>query len=368
MNRLDRYIFRQSAGPFLVAVSVITAIVWLTQSLQRADVLIQYREGLAVFARVSVLIVPSLLSVILPFTLFVSALYTVQRLHADSEIAVMFAAGVSRMRIATPLLLLAAIAAIATLWINIDLMPRSYRSLKEQIAALRADAASAVLRGGEFTEASSGMTIYAEKNEPGGEMRGLVIHDYRDPKISTVYLAQRGLLTDTERGTVLQLLNGNVQRRSAETGQIEILSFNAINVNLDQYRQRADGLQLELTERYLGELFRPDLSREWDRKNVRALAAEGHSRLAAPLYVFAYVLIALHALTGGPYNRRTYALRLIGACIIAGALRIAGVLVQNVGAGATPYWAHYALPIAAILVAGALVAGLDKPGRPRRSP
>ncbi|MBY0420799.1 MAG: LptF/LptG family permease, partial [Parvularculaceae bacterium] len=317
--------------------------------------------------KISVLIVPSLLSVILPFTLFVSALYTVQRLHADSEIAVMFAAGVSRMRIAAPLLLLAAIAAIATLWINVDLMPRSYRSLKTQIAALRADAASAVLRGGEFKEAASGMTIYVEKNEPGGVMSGLIINDYRDTARPSLYMAQLGRITDTDRGTVLQLLNGNVQRRSSETGQLEILSFSAININLDQYRRNADGMQLELTERYLGELFRPDLSRDWDRKNVRALAAEGHSRLAAPLYVFAYVLIALHALTGGPYNRRTYAARLFGACVVAAALRIGGVLLQNVGAGAAPYWTHYALPAAAIVVAGALVAGVGGRAQPGRS-
>lgn len=366
MNRLDRYIFRQSFVPFLVAIGVITGIVWLTQSLQRADVLIEYRRGLEIFARISLLIIPSLLSAILPFTLFAAALYSLQRLHADSEIAVMFAAGVSRARIAGPYLLLAAIAAAATLWINVDLMPRSYRNLKSEIASLRADAASAVLRGGEFTQVGDGFTIYVERADPGGEMRGLVISDYRKNAQQRLYMAQSGRVLETDRGTVLILSNGNVQR-IAPDGSVDIFSFRQTTVNLDAYQRKRATLQLELTERYLGELFRPDMTSSWDRENVRALAAEGHGRLASPLYAFAYVLIALVAVTGGPYNRRTYALRLTLASVAAGGLRVLGVVLQSLAGGGAPYWAIYAPPLAAATLGAVAVAGfLSWPGRLRR--
>ncbi len=357
MNRLDRYLLRQGLVPFAVAILVVTGIVWMTQSLQRADILIEYRQGLQAFAQVSLLIIPSLLSVILPFTLFVSALYAIQRLHADSEIAVMFAAGVSRLRIATPFLVLACAAAAATLWINVDLMPRSYRVLKQQVANLRADVASAVLRSGEFIPAGDGYTIYVEDAGANGALKGLIISDYHEPATHTIYMAQRGLLRETPQGSMLFLENGNIQRVSPDTGQIDIASFKETAINLDSYRRRGDALQLELTERYLSELFRPNLDNAWDRQNRRALAAEGHGRLAAPLYAFAYVLIAVFAVTGGPYNRRTYGVRLLAACAAAGGLRVGGVLLQGLAGGSIPFWTLYGLPAAATLLCGALVSG-----------
>lgn len=357
LNRLDRYLFRQGLVPFLVAICVITAIVWMTQSLQRADILIEYRQGLQAFAQISLLIIPSLLSVIVPFTLFVSALYAVQRLHADSEIAVMFAAGVSRMRIAAPFLVLALGAAAATLWINVDLMPHSYRTLKKQVADLRADVASAVLRSGEFIPAGDGYTIYVEEAGAKGALKGLIISDYSNPAARTIYMAQRGVLTETPEGSVLVLANGNIQRVSADTGQIEIARFRQTSINLDRYRRRGETLQLELTERYLSELFHPDLNDAWDRQNQRALAAEGHGRLAAPIYAFAYVLIALFAVTGGPYNRRSYGLRLLAACVVAGGLRVGGVVLQGMAGSVAPFWTLYAVPLVAAAVAAALIAG-----------
>ncbi|HPE32389.1 MAG TPA: LptF/LptG family permease, partial [Parvularculaceae bacterium] len=74
MSSLDRYILRQCLVPFAVAISVVTMIVWMTQSLQRADVIVEYSQGLQVFARLSLLIIPSLLTVIIPFSLFAAAL------------------------------------------------------------------------------------------------------------------------------------------------------------------------------------------------------------------------------------------------------------------------------------------------------
>ncbi|NWG71354.1 MAG: YjgP/YjgQ family permease [Parvularculaceae bacterium] len=356
MSSLDKYLFRQCLTPFLVAAGVVTAIIWTTQSLQRADIIVEHGKGLLVFARLSVLIIPSLLSVILPFALFAGALYAFQRLHADSEIAVMFAAGVSRLRIGAPLLLIAAAAAAATLWINLDLMPSSYRLLKREIADMRADIASAVLRSGEFVRLADGFTVYVEEVGPGGQLKGLLVNDYRNGGARETYMAQKGLLQDTPAGPILQLSNGNIQRVARYTGQIEITKFDRTLVNVGMFARSSGRLQLELTERYLGELLKPDLSNEWDRANASLLVAEGHNRLASPLYVFAFALIALFAMTGGPYQRRGYALRIAVAASVAGALRLIGVLAQGLAASTGAYWLQYALPVAANVALFVLVA------------
>ena len=356
MRSLDLYILKQCLTPLIFGIVVITLIVWMTQSLQRVDILVEHGAGIGLFAWLSVLIVPSLLSVIIPFALFAAAVYALQRLHSDSEIAVIFAAGVGRWRIAAPLLLITIFGALATLWVNLDLMPRSYRVLKQNIADIRADFASSILRSGEFTTVIDGLTIYVEEARPGGQFVGLLVNDYRDGKHPETYMAQRGLLRETDNGPVLYLANGNIQRVARYTGDVDFVRFQETAVNISSFDQGGGELQLELTERYLSELFNPDMTNAWDRENAGKLMAEGHNRLASPLYAFAYVLLAVYALIGGAYNRRGYAIRIAIACAGAGALRIAGFVAQGFAAEVGAYWLLYAIPLAAIITFGVLIS------------
>ena len=356
MKSLDQYILRQMWTPFLFATVTVTAIVWLTQSLQRIDIIVEHGQTLTMFGWLTLLIIPSLLAVIIPFGLFASAIFALQKLHSDSEIAVMFAAGVSRADIARPILLVTLLGAAATLWINVDLMPRSYRVLKREIADIRADFASSVIRGGEFITIKNGFTVYVDKTGQNGQFLGLLIHDYRNGERAETYMAEKALLKETGIGPVLYLSNGNIQRMNRKTGDVDLVFFNRTAINLGQFDRGGDDLQLEMTERYLGELFNPDLTKAYDRENANRLIGEGHGRLASPLYAFAYVLIAIFALVGGPYDRRGYAIRIAAACAAVGALRVAGYILQGEAAELGLYWMIYAAPVGAILAATLLIA------------
>ncbi|MEL7018514.1 MAG: LptF/LptG family permease, partial [Pseudomonadota bacterium] len=90
MTSLDRYILRQFFGPFVLIIVVLTLVIWLTQSLQRIDILIENGSGFGLFFYLSLLIIPSLLVILIPFALFGAGLYALYRMHSDSEIAVIY--------------------------------------------------------------------------------------------------------------------------------------------------------------------------------------------------------------------------------------------------------------------------------------
>ena len=177
MNRLDRYIFKQGGIPFLLILLCTTAVIWLTQVLQRVDLMVEDGGTVLSFLQVTVLLIPSLLGVIIPFALLAATLYALNVLATDNELPVIGAAGASRMRIARPIIFLSVLAGLATFVINVDLQPRSYRILKETVDTVRSDVASALIRSGIFTEVSAGVTVYAEEARPGDQFVGLLIHD-----------------------------------------------------------------------------------------------------------------------------------------------------------------------------------------------
>jgi len=350
LNSLDQYILRQSIIPLALILVVTTAIVWMTQSLQRIEIIVEYGQGLGVFAFLSLLIIPSLLAIIIPFALFGSAVYALYRLHSDSEIAVMYAAGVSRWRLSAPILLVALIGALATLYVNVDLMPRCYRILKQSVADIRADFASSLLRSGEFTTVVDGFTIYVDEARPGGQFVGLLINDYRNGENPETYMAERAVMQETENGPLLLLKRGNIQRVARYTGDVSFIRFDDWAIDMASLRKGSKELQLELTERYPHELFNPDMSKPYDRANAGKLIAEGHARYAAPLHAFAYVLAGLYALIGGAYNRRGYFVRVAAAAGFVFAIRVVSFVAQGLVESSGAYWLLYAIPGGAILV------------------
>ncbi|MEM8937283.1 MAG: LptF/LptG family permease, partial [Pseudomonadota bacterium] len=328
MNSLDRYILRQTAIPLVFVLVVTTILVWMTQVLQRVEILIDYGQSFGVFAFLMLLIIPSLMAIIIPFATFGACVFVLHRMHSDSEIAVIFAAGVSRWRLSAPILAIATLGAAATLYVNVDLMPRCYRIMKQAVADIRADIASSVVRSGEFSDFGDGFTIYVDNALPGGRFEGLLIHDHREPGDEKTYLAERALITETDVGPLLQLKNGTLQQKNA-AGDVEFIAFIDSVVNISDFRDGDGQLVLELTERYPHELLNPDMSRPYDRANAGKLIAEGHARYAAPLHAFAYVLIGLVAMIGGAYSRRGYILRIAIAGVAVFSTRIFAYVAQG---------------------------------------
>ncbi|NOX82998.1 MAG: YjgP/YjgQ family permease [Alphaproteobacteria bacterium] len=355
MNSLDKYILRQCLTPLLMILIVITSIVWMTQSLQRIEIIVKFGQGLGVFAYLSILIIPSLLAIIIPFALFGAAVFALHRLHTDSEIAVMFAAGVSRWRLAAPILLITLFGALATLYVNTDLMPRSYRILKQTVADIRADFASSVIRSGEFMTYIDGFTIYVDEARPGGQFVGLLVNDYRNKDDPKTYMARKAILRDTGAGPMLILKDGNIQRTAKDTGVVDFIRFGELAVNISSFQNGRSELVLELTERYPRELLNPDMSKPYDRANAARLIAEGHARFAGPLYAFAYVFVGLYAMLGGAYSRRGYVVRIAAAGAVIFAVRIIGFLVQGLVETSAAYWLLYAVPGVVIVIFAALL-------------
>jgi lipopolysaccharide export system permease protein len=358
LNRLDRYIFRQAAVPFLLILLCTTAVIWLTQILQRADLMVEDGGSLLSFLKVTILLLPSLLGVITPFALLAAALYSLNVLATDNELPVMGAAGASRVRIARPVILLSVLAGLFVFLINIDLQPRSYRVLKETVELVRSDIAKAFIQSGIFTEVTPGVTVYAEEARPGDQYIGLLIHDVRDPEEPVTYTAERGLFSATPAGPRLLLARVTMQTPDPETGSIDILRFIETAVDLATFNEEGEERRLESTERYVSELLNPDMSDEYDRERAGRFIAEGHARLATPLYPIAFGMMALAFMLTAPVSRRGYGRRLMLAIVAAVILRTIGYVLQNAGSTSPAVNVfQYVLPLAAIVVAGAVIAG-----------
>ncbi len=348
---LTKYILRQMVWPLLIFTAGLSLMFWLAESLDMLDLIINRGQSATTFLLLTLYVFPGLLVIIIPFALFCAALFALHRLSTDSELTVMWSAGVSNWSVSAPVLSVAAVAAAVTLLLNLYLMPAGHRAMREKVYQIRADIVSVMIRNGSFTNPSKGLTVYNRTTGPDGELYNLLIHDNRERSRPTTYLAEVGSFLRTPEGPRLLMGNGNIQRVSGD-GELSFLYFDKYTFDLSEFTgpQKRAGL-MDATERYLHELLSSDMSDGLNQKKLGSLLAEGHNRLASPLYNFAFVLIALCAILMGGFNRRNNLSRLGIAMAIGLPLRLFGFGLQSLAADMPELVVcEYLLPLFVILV------------------
>jgi len=349
MRSLFFYVLRQIIGPFLLFTAVLTLVIWMTQSLRLLDIVINRGQSAEVFAYLTMLMLPSLLVVLVPIAFFGATLYVLSRLNSDSELVVMWSAGVSRVQIAAPVICAAAVAMAITYACGLYLMPLGQRTMNAKLFDIRADIGAAILREGTFTSPSDGLTVFIRELTPGGVIRGILVHDNRQPQRPATYLAESGLLAQTLQGPRLIMSNGHIEQAEAGGARLSMLKFDRYVFDLDQFAGPHRGADRDTSEQYLSGLLHPAAA--LDPRIKSTFMAEAHNRVAAPFYCIAFALIALVATGKGPMTRGSYALRLTVAGLTGALLRLLGYAAQGMAArNSTLLLLIDVLPAAAIVI------------------
>lgn len=351
MRLIDRYLLRQLLGPTVLATLALTAVALLSQSLSALDIIVTQRQSALVFLKVTLLAMPQLINMVLPIALFVAALVALNRLHTEQEIVVCFAGGMSRWRVISPAIRLASILALLALVMNLWVQPASFRAMREALFQIRTDLASTLVREGEFTAPAPGLTVYAQSVDGKGHIRNLFIHQEKSGGGSSTYTADEGQIAERNGRPVLIMRHGSNQEFS-KAGVLNYLTFDEYIFDLTPLTRTDELVHYKPSDRYMHELFFPDLEQDWERRNRESLLAEGHARIATPLYNIAFMALALWAIIGGGFSRMGYGRRIAAAGAIAAGTRILGFIAQ--AACEEEVWLNvlqYVIPVAATVLA-----------------
>ena len=366
MRRLDSYIFRQILGPFLFFVLVFTGVIWLGQSLRIIDTVVNHGQSAGVFLEFTLLLLPTVLSVVLPVAAFAATLYAMNRLFSDSEIVVMFASGLSATSLVRPVLMFSSLVMAVVFALTLYVMPTAQRQLKSRISEVKGDVAAAFLREGAFLSPVRGVTVYLRGMARPGEMLGIFVHDERDEDEITTYTAERAVLLSDADGTRLVMFDGVAQiAKRHEADSVSILRFEQFAYDLTQFTAKNSRRRRKPSEMYLPRLLSIEKGQTGGRR-LGKYRAEAHEALSAPLYVLTLPLIAVAFVIGPGFRRQGFVGRIILATGAAVALRLLGLAMKAATSSQLALWpAMYAPPVLGMAAALWLLAGWPLPWRRR---
>lgn len=328
MLGINRYILRQLAVGMVLVTIGLTAILWLTQSLRFVELTVNKGASVGTFIRLTVLVMPNFLTIILPVALFTVTLFTYNKLISDRELVVLRAAGISHWALARPAVTLAWINVLLGLVLNLWVIPWSNEAFHKLQYKLRSTATGVMLQEGQFSQISRGLTVYVRARDPKGELLGLIIHDRRKADKIVTILAERGALVQNEDGSpAIQMFNATRMQVTPGSNRPSLISGDNYAMQFNDASDNDDDRVRDARERPTRELF--SLSESViGPVQFRQFRVEGHTRFASPLYHLSFAGLATACLLCGWFNRRGQGVRLVLAVGLM-------VLIQAMALGAS---------------------------------
>lgn len=330
MTKVQTYLFFEVLRAVVIIIGGLAMLALLAQGLSRTDLILENRQSAITYFYIVMLGAPQIIALLTPLALFVATVWSLNRIHKDSEIVVAQAAGMTRWQVASPILRLAVLCLVAHLAVNLWVQPMAQRAMRETVATARADLAAALIRPGQFTSNGDRLTFYA-REQAGGELRGVLISDMTDPDNPTDILARSAALIEYEGNPTLLLRDATSQQLD-DNNQLSILEFDQYLFDLTDFMKEESDLVLKASDKYLYELFFVDRTNYFELKEADALLAEAHSRLTTPLLNIVMTLLAIFAVLAGDFSRKGYTQRIAWATAGAICVLIVQLVLQSAAA------------------------------------
>jgi lipopolysaccharide export system permease protein len=349
MTKIQAHLFRQILQAVVIIVGGLVMMALLAQGLSRTDLILENRQSALTYFYIVMLGSPQVIALLTPLAIFVGTIWSLNRIHKDSEIVVAQAAGMTRWQVASPVLRLAVACTVLHLAVNLWGQPASQRAMREAVAVARADLAAALIRPGQFTTNGDRLTFYA-RDQINGELRGVMISDMTDPDFPTDILARSAALINVD-GKPTLLLRDALSQQLDPNQQLSILEFDQYMFDLTDFMKEDSELILKASDKFLHELIFVDRKDYFQNKEIDKFLSEANARLTTPMLNIVMALLAIVAVLGGDFNRQGYGRR-IGIATAGAAVVLVVQLALQSAAAEDPIVniAQWAVPIVIIII------------------
>jgi LPS export ABC transporter permease LptF/LPS export ABC transporter permease LptG len=338
---LDRYLLRELATPFVLALLVLTFALEIPPILQHGETLIAEGASWDVVVRVLATLLPQALGITIPMALLGGVLFALGRLSGDREIVAMEACGISLGRLLRPLVVFAVLATAATTYVMIVALPAANQAFREITFKLLMSRGESKIKPRVFYDGFPNLVIYVREVTPGVGWSDVVVADTSQPTDHQLYLAKKGRLAidESKRSVTLVLEQGtrhSVNVREPEKYVLARFEDTSLSIDPETVFPR-QGPMKGYTEMTIAELKKE--MGEFKAQNIypHNQIMAWQKKFSIPVACLAFMLVALGL---GATNKREG--NLASFVVATGVVFVYWVLMYIAEAiakaGLLPYW------------------------------
>jgi lipopolysaccharide export system permease protein len=352
MKLVDRYLLRELVPPFILGVLIFTFLLLMSQILRLMELIVNKGVEVGTILRLVLYLLPSILVLTVPMSVFLATVVTFGRLSADNELTALKTGGFSLLRLSFPVAIFSLAAWALSSWLIITALPAGNQAFRVSMFEIVRTKASVGLREKIFNDDFEGLVIYINSIPQSGNpvMEGIFISDARPEKRQPpgepiTIVAQRGWLVADQASNriVFRLEDGGIHIISRDFATYQHMEFRTHDLQLSLGDESGESLNLPkgLREMTLAELRAKIV--EYRRLGVQQWAplVEIHKKFSIPFaaLILGYLGVAMGVLFRRGEKLVSFVLS-IAVAIVYYVFLLAGEPLGKQGR-LSPFWAMW---------------------------
>ena len=315
MKQLDRYVLRQLVGPFLFFMMIFGGILWLNQAVRILDVIVRNGHSGAIFAELSLFMLPKLMETVVPVAAFSAAVFLTNRMYSEAELLVFMGVGHGPANITTAFFTFGGICFVIMMTLTHWITPMALGKFQDRTYQMNREYLTQFVKAGEFVSPEVGVTVFFGQVSPNGVISDVIINDRREPSVVVTHTANEGQIIREADAPKLVLKKGSIQQFSSKTRTLSIIQFDGLNYDLSQFSNDVEERTTLIEETF-----------SWNLPSLRSASAaqEIHSRMVKALLALVVPCLGAIVLLSAGYSRSGFLLRIavgVGFMLGVNALR-----------------------------------------------
>jgi lipopolysaccharide export system permease protein len=302
MKILDRYVFSEMVGPFLIGVIGFILVLAVDLLFTMADLIIN--KGVPLWAVLKLLLykLPSIMVLTFPVsTLFATAM-ALGRFSKDSEIVALRTSGINLFRISIPILLVGLVISFGAYFTNEKLVPHANHVASNLIRQIIYKRPLPTVKNNVFFKDAHNRHYYARRIDMKNKtMENIMVYEVTDEKFPRVILADKASF----KGRIWELKDGVIHKYDKDGYLNYEAGFSYMKLNVSE-----DILSFSKNKNYeemdSNELKSMISVLNKGGINTKALRTELLMKYSIPATCFVFALIGIPFSLPSPRSGRTW--------------------------------------------------------------
>lgn len=303
MKILRNYIIKEITGPLLASLGVFTFVLLIGNMLKLADLMLNKGVDIRDVIKLFLYLIPYILSYTIPMAILTATVLCFGRMASDNEVIAMKASGISIYKIGLPVLLIAFMISLGSVYLNNSILPISHFASIKLIKGAALKNPAAYLEPGTFIKSFQGYIVRIGSVE-GNTLDDILIYQLGEKGPTRTIIAKSGkFITNPGRNAItLELKDGTADEPNPDDPSVFYkLNFETYDMTLDldkglkkkNFRKKLKDMTIKELKDDIASLKATGIQSEHTKKEIRERLTEIHRKIAMAFSSFVFVLVAL---------------------------------------------------------------------------
>ena len=220
---------------FLVSLAL-SLIVWVIQSVNYLDLIIEDGHGFDIYFSFTILNFPKIFSRLLPFLFFVTLFYKILEYEDRNELSIFWSNGISKIEFINILILFSILICFLQVLLSSYISPLGQNKARSLLKDSSIDFLPSLIKEGKFIDTIKGLTIFIDYIDKDKKYTNIFLAEEKINLSKRIIFAESGYLITSADDKKFKLINGKIIDQN-EGKSIEF-GFDEINFDLSKYQSK----------------------------------------------------------------------------------------------------------------------------------